>query len=54
MTNADKLRSLTDQDLAEWLNLFKQTTLATDKIGMEFTEICSLDWLQSQYKPRLG
>jgi hypothetical protein len=45
MTNADKIRNMTDEELAEFLITFKNT------FGKEYEgEVSCMEWLQSEAK----
>ena len=50
MTNADKIRSLNDEELANFLRNIKQRTkIALTVYSQEvFDELCNLTWLQQE------
>lgn len=50
MTNADKIRSLNDEELANFLRNIKQRTkIALAVYNQEaFAEFCNLAWLQQE------
>lgn len=50
MTNADKIRSLNDEELAKFLRNIKQITkIALAVYGQAvFDELCNLTWLQQE------
>ena len=57
MTNADKIRNMSDEELAEWLyktiyhtanNLFKCENIPVNKC--KDCKKCYLDWLQTEIK----
>lgn len=50
MTNADKIRSLNDEELANFLmNIKQRTKIALAVYSQEaFDELCNLAWLQQE------
>lgn len=57
MTNADKMRSMTDEELAKQIEIFIQNAFAFhlpseefNKLDLSTDESIHLDWLKSEYK----
>lgn len=51
LTNADRLRSMTNEELAEFLSQLKGSTLLFHKQGYDISvrELASLNWLNAPY-----
>lgn len=48
-TNADRLRSMTDEELAEWLPFKTGACNMNEKCGNDYTcDACWLDWLKQE------
>lgn len=50
MTNADKIRAMTDEELAGWFSIYCCRNKTYDAHCMEFKncEACWLDWLKQE------
>ena len=48
-TNADRLRAMSDEELAEWLPFKMGACNMSEKCGNDYTcDVCWLDWLKQE------
>lgn len=48
LTNADKIRSMTNEELAEFLQKLKLIAIAGDRIGLGVKQLAGIEWLNAQ------
>ena len=48
ITNADRIRSMTDEELAEWLNGFSECLIPNDDCLDKYCNNCVLKWIKSE------
>ena len=48
MTNADRIRNMTDEQLAEFIRKLKLVSIASERVGMDIKSLGSIEWLKRE------
>lgn len=51
MTNGERIRAMTDEELAEFMHKFKLIAMSADRVGMEIKTLADVNWMKAQYTP---
>lgn len=50
MTNGEWLRSMSDEELADFMRRLKLIAMSADRVGMEIKSLADVAWMKAQHR----